>query len=236
MSAPDFWQNNQKANQLISRLKGLKSTIEPLQKSLKEYKDIEELVSMTDAYDKDTLAEIEKELLGDDKTILDFNHIPVSDLFPVQGGKVPWSANRMLQWTILKNPDFAGYETGVLYLATYLQPSRWLKTTLNIHNTTLVVSVFLEYSMSRKFYVYGEVNKPGTYPLEENATVLKAISMAGGFSKFGSSSRVKVLRERKDKPGYVPIKVNINDIMQGKAEEDILLLPGDIVVVSEGVF
>ena len=99
-----------------------------------------------------------------------------------------------------------------------------------------VVSVFLEYSMSRKFYVYGEVSRPGTYPLEENATVLKAISMAGGFSKFGSSSRVKVLREHKDKPGYKQIKVSIDNIMHGKAEEDILLEPGDIVVVSEGMF
>lgn len=99
-----------------------------------------------------------------------------------------------------------------------------------------VVSVTLRESRSRKFFVYGEVMRPGGYMIEDNVTVLRAISMAGGFTKFGSSSRVKVLRLRKDKPGYEPIKINIKEVMNGKADADILLRPGDTVVVSEGVF
>lgn len=98
-----------------------------------------------------------------------------------------------------------------------------------------VVTVSLKEPRSKKFFVYGEVVKPGAYFLDENTTVLKAISMAGGFTKFGSS-KVKILRERKDGKGYKVIKVNIKAIMNGKSEEDILLQPGDIVVVSEGVF
>ena len=60
--------------------------------------------------------------------------------------------------------------------------------------------------------------------------------MAGGFTKYGSSSRVKVLRPKKGGPGYDNIKINIADLMEGKPEADILIKPGDIVVVSEGVF
>jgi protein involved in polysaccharide export with SLBB domain len=99
-----------------------------------------------------------------------------------------------------------------------------------------VVAVSLRESRSRRFFVYGEVMKPGTYALEENTTVLRAISMAGGFNKFGSSSRVKVLRPLKDKPGYDALKVNIKAVMDGSAQEDVILEPEDIVVVSEGVF
>ena len=99
-----------------------------------------------------------------------------------------------------------------------------------------VVLVTLKQSNSRKFFVYGEVAKPGTYPIQENTTVLRAISMAGGFTKFGSSARVKILRPRDDKPGYDPIKIDIKRLMNGSAEEDILLKPWDIVVVSEGLF
>ncbi len=99
-----------------------------------------------------------------------------------------------------------------------------------------VVSVTLRESRSRKFFVYGEVMRPGGYMLEDKVTVLRAISMAGGFTKFGSSSRVKVLRLRKDKPGYEAIKINIKAVMNGKAGADILLRAGDTVVVSEGVF
>lgn len=99
-----------------------------------------------------------------------------------------------------------------------------------------VVVLSLVESRSRKVLVYGEVMKPGEYPLDEDSTVLRAISMAGGFTKYGSSSRVKVLRPKKGGPGYDNIKINIADLMEGKPEADILIKPGDIVVVSEGVF
>jgi len=99
-----------------------------------------------------------------------------------------------------------------------------------------VASVSLRECRSRKFFVYGEVTKPGTYAIEENVTVLKAISMAGGFTKFGSSSQVKVLRRKTDGPGYEMIKVNIRAVMNGNSKSDIVLKPEDIVTVSEGVF
>lgn len=99
-----------------------------------------------------------------------------------------------------------------------------------------VVSVSLKASRSRKFFVYGEVIRPGAYPIEENVTVLKAISMAGGFTKFGSSSRVKILRQKKDGTGYEKIKVKIKDVMNGNSQADIILQTEDLVIVSEGVF
>jgi len=99
-----------------------------------------------------------------------------------------------------------------------------------------VVVLSLVESRSRKVLVYGEVVRPGEYPLDEDSTVLRAISMAGGFTKYGSSSRVKVLRPKKDGAGYDTIKISISDLMEGKPEADILVKPGDIVVVSEGVF
>ena len=99
-----------------------------------------------------------------------------------------------------------------------------------------VVVVTLRESRSRRFFVYGEVMKPGTYQMAENTTVLRAISMAGGFSKFGSSSRVKVLRPKDGEAGYETIKIKISKVMNGDSEEDILLKTGDMVVVSEGIF
>jgi protein involved in polysaccharide export with SLBB domain len=99
-----------------------------------------------------------------------------------------------------------------------------------------VVVVSLIESRSRSFTVNGEVNRPGSYPIEENTTVLKAISIAGGFTRFGSSSNVKVLRPRKDRPGYNIIKVDIKAAFEGHSDADIVLQSGDIVVVSESLF
>ncbi len=131
--------------------------------------------------------EVEKDLLGDDKTILDFNHIPVSDLDPVQGGKVPWSAERTLEWTVLKTPDFAGYETGVLYLATYLEPSRWLKTTLNIHDTNLGVSVFLDGSLIKATLLKDKITAELELTNEKHLLVLKILLLKGLKFKFKAS-------------------------------------------------
>jgi polysaccharide export outer membrane protein len=99
-----------------------------------------------------------------------------------------------------------------------------------------VVSVSLRESRSRKFFVYGEVVRPGAYAMDEQATVLKAISIAGGFTQFGSSSRVKVLRAKVGQPGYENLAVNMKAVMDGNAQQDLVLRPGDIIVVSEGVF
>ncbi len=99
-----------------------------------------------------------------------------------------------------------------------------------------VVAVSLKESRSQKFFVYGEVMEPGAFPLEEDMTVLGAISMAGGLSEFGSSSRVKILRPKKNAPGYEVIKVNIKALMNGHPKADITVDPGDIIIVSEGIF
>jgi len=99
-----------------------------------------------------------------------------------------------------------------------------------------VVSVDLKQSHSRRFFVYGEVVKPGAYDMEENMTVLGGISIAGGFSQFGSASRVKILRPKKGTTGYDVIKVNVKDVMDGVADSDPAIDQGDIIVVSEGIF
>lgn len=99
-----------------------------------------------------------------------------------------------------------------------------------------VVTVSLIESRSRSFTISGEIIRPGNYALLENTTVLKAISIAGGFTRFGSSSRVKILRPRKDRPGYMSIKVDLQAVLDGDAKADIIIEAGDIIVISEGVF
>jgi len=89
---------------------------------------------------------------------------------------------------------------------------------------------------NKVFFIYGEVNRPGQYVLENDMTVFKAITLSGGFTKWGSSSGIKVLRKTEDRTGFTSININIKDIIKGDASADINLLSGDIVVVSTGIF
>jgi polysaccharide export outer membrane protein len=87
---------------------------------------------------------------------------------------------------------------------------------------------------NKTFLVYGEVGKPGEYVLEEDMTVFKAIVLAGGITQWGSLKNVKVLRRKEDKTGFEMIKVNINNVLEGDATADVILQPGDIVIVPMG--
>ncbi len=75
------------------------------------------------------------------------------------------------------------------------------------------------------FYVTGEVRKPDAYKYEEGTTVLKAVTMAGGFSDKASTGRVKIRR-----------KVGGEERVIEKAKMDELVLPDDIIVVPESFF
>jgi polysaccharide export outer membrane protein len=79
-------------------------------------------------------------------------------------------------------------------------------------------------AQAQKFYVNGEVRRPGDYSYEKGLTVHKAITMAGGFTEKASKGSTKVLR-----------------IVNGQEETlemslDSLLHPGDIIVVPMRFF
>jgi polysaccharide export outer membrane protein len=83
---------------------------------------------------------------------------------------------------------------------------------------------------SRRFYILGEVARPGAFPLLPNMTVLQALSTAGGFREFANPSKIYVLRNVNGKATKHPF--NYKDVIAGKRiEQDIELKPGDTVVV-----
>ncbi len=87
------------------------------------------------------------------------------------------------------------------------------------------------------FYIYGEVNKTGEYPLQKGLTAFTALSLSGGLTKWGSTDQIKILRRSEEgKNSFTKIKVNIGDVIKGDASADVLLQPGDILIVSSGIF
>lgn len=76
----------------------------------------------------------------------------------------------------------------------------------------------------RFFYIFGEVKKPGRYPLQMGTTVLKAISIAEGATVKAAINKTKIVREegglRKE------IKAKISDIIK----------PEDTIIVPESFF
>ncbi len=95
------------------------------------------------------------------------------------------------------------------------------------------VTVFIETYSS--IAVIGQVESPGSYSLDKAPTVLKAISMAGGFTPIAAPNGVKILRRKNGEE--MVIEVNVGDIIQdGEVEKDIPLKRGDTIVVPESFF
>ncbi|MCY1016067.1 polysaccharide biosynthesis/export family protein [Pyxidicoccus sp. MSG2] len=95
------------------------------------------------------------------------------------------------------------------------------------------VSVLIREYNSQKVFVFGEVQKPGTFPVDGEMSIVQAITLAGGFTKLAAKNNTLVTRvvdgqERK-------IRVPVEDIGVGR-EKNFMLQPGDIVFVPESFF
>jgi protein involved in polysaccharide export with SLBB domain len=95
------------------------------------------------------------------------------------------------------------------------------------------VSVLVREYNSKKIFVFGEVQKPGTFPYDEEMSVIQAITVAGGFGKMASKNDVAVTRIIDGKE--TKIRVRVADIGTGR-EKNLKLQPGDIVFVPESLF
>ncbi|MGH9555216.1 MAG: polysaccharide biosynthesis/export family protein [Terriglobales bacterium] len=92
------------------------------------------------------------------------------------------------------------------------------------------VTVIVAQINSRRFYILGEVARPGAFPLLPNMTVLQALSTAGGMREFANPSKIYVLRNENGSAKKYPF--NYKQVIAGKrVEQDIQLKPGDTVVV-----
>lgn len=74
-------------------------------------------------------------------------------------------------------------------------------------------------------YVTGEVKRPSAYRLEQGTTVIKAITMAGGFTELASRGKVTILR-----------KVDGREEEYSRVPMNKALLPEDVIVVPESFF
>ena len=91
-----------------------------------------------------------------------------------------------------------------------------------IVNPQVTISVS-EYR-SQKFFIVGEVEKPGKYDLAPGTTILMAISIGGGLTEKAAPGRTKIIRE------------NGGMKKEFKATMETLVQPGDTIIIPESFF
>jgi len=76
----------------------------------------------------------------------------------------------------------------------------------------------------RPFYIYGEVNRGGSYPYVVGLTVRRAVAIAGGFTRRARKTPVLLVRDE------------AKGVRKFDRELDEAVLPGDIVEVQRRLF
>lgn len=88
------------------------------------------------------------------------------------------------------------------------------------------VMVSVQAVRSKRYYVTGEVGRPGAYPLAVPTTVLEALTLCGGFREFANQKNITILR------GTKKFKFNYKEVIQGKnMGQNILVENRDYIIV-----
>jgi polysaccharide biosynthesis/export protein VpsN len=95
------------------------------------------------------------------------------------------------------------------------------------------VSISVKEYNSKRVEVLGEVQKPGSLPLQPGMTLLRAISLVGGFNSIADKEEVTI--RRKVKGGTKAVTVSVEAIIDNQIP-DIPLQAGDSINVSQRIF
>jgi len=89
------------------------------------------------------------------------------------------------------------------------------------------VAVSVQEVRSKKYYVQGQVNRAGSFPLISRLTVLEALGLSGGLQEFANDKKIRIIRK-----GQV-IRFNYREVTRGKKmEQNIEVMPGDQIIVQ----
>jgi polysaccharide biosynthesis/export protein len=110
-----------------------------------------------------------------------------------------------------------------------------LATRLEEFIPNVEVAVIVMEIGSIKVSVLGEVQTPGRFVLRDQATILDALALAGGFKEYANRKRIVITRQEGQKRQRYFYNFDNADQAYG-ADENFMLKRGDIIVVPSRNF
>lgn len=92
------------------------------------------------------------------------------------------------------------------------------------------VSITIKSIESHKFFVLGEVNKPGIFPVDSVPTALQAITAAGGVNADAKLNSVLLVRGDPNKPELRKLNLEVA-LKESNFRDNVKLQPGDMLYV-----
>lgn len=142
------------------------------------------------------------------------------DLIAIAGGLTPTASQDI---TIIK----AGMQSPLNKVTINMQQIfvDGITGVLTMEDTQLQSGDIIYVPEAPVFYIYGKVNRPGSFILKREMTVAQAIALGGGISSTGTTRGLSIKRKSED-GAFIDVKVN----------EDTLIQPNDTLYVDESIF
>ncbi len=100
------------------------------------------------------------------------------------------------------------------------------------------VTVGIVNANSARFFVLGQVARPGDFPLRGRTSVLQGLALAGGFREYAKTDSIVIVRQDrgtflpKGRPAETFIQFNYKKLESGRGlSENVMLRPGDTILV-----
>jgi polysaccharide export outer membrane protein len=97
------------------------------------------------------------------------------------------------------------------------------------------VIVTVPASVFSQIKVIGQVLHPQALPYRDGMTVLDAVLAVGGLGQFAAGNRAHIVRSDNGKPQDIKVKLDAL-VNNGDMKQNVLLRPGDVLVVPETHF
>lgn len=91
------------------------------------------------------------------------------------------------------------------------------------------VTVTLINPGSQRYYILGEVNSTGEYPIGKRLTILQAFAIAKGFTEWASKKEIILFRRENGQERI--IRVNYKDITKGDFSNNVFIQADDTIIV-----
>jgi polysaccharide export outer membrane protein len=103
-----------------------------------------------------------------------------------------------------------------------------------------IVSVIVntpEGNFTQQVRIVGATAQPASLPFRANMTVLDAMIAVGGLNEFAAGNRAKLIRRDRESGEQVEYRLRLSDLIRrGDASANVLLMPGDTIIIPESRF
>lgn len=101
---------------------------------------------------------------------------------------------------------------------------------------TVIVNEFAG-TFSQQVRVVGATAEPASLPYRANMTLLDAMIAVGGLSEYAAGNRARLIRFDRRSGEQREYDLRLSDLLRrGDSEANVMLMPGDVIIIPESMF